>query len=139
MLEIKYGANLIIPGGPQFSFSNQVLQCEVYKHFSINLDATQDAEDITLSKVKELNLLVIKATSALAPESPSKLKYLIGSGSFIELDAPLLILGTWVNSIVTGPDLQISFKLDPIPDKNSVKYAKDAVKLEIITGWAEAA
>lgn len=137
MLEIKYGANLTIPGGPQFSISNQTLQSEVYKHFSITLDANQDTEEITLSEVKKLNLLVVKATPALAPDSPSKLKYKIDAGSLIELDAPLLILGTWVGSIVPD-DLKMSFKLEPKPDKNSVKFAKDAVKVEIIAGWAEA-
>lgn len=55
----------------------------------------------------------------------------------IELDAPLLMLGTWVSSIV--PDgLKMAFKLEPKPDKNSVKFAKDVVKVEIIAGWAEA-
>jgi hypothetical protein len=78
--------------------------------------------------------LAVKATSALAKDSASKLSYKIDTGNYIELDAPLLILGTWVNSIVSGPDLKISFKLDPKPSNDS----KDAVKVEIITGWPEA-
>ena|GEM_PF-3415825 len=117
MLEIKYGANLTIPGRPQFSISNQTLQSEVYKHFYITLNANQDTEEIILSEVKKLNLLVVKATPTLAPGSLSKLKYKIDAGSLIELDAPLVILGTWVSSIV--PDgLKMSFKLEPKPGKN---------------------
>lgn len=135
MLDIKYGANLTIPGGPQFSLSSQVLQCEVYKHFSITLDANQSTEEIALTEVKKLNLLTVKATSNLAKDSSSTLKYDIGnSGTFVELDAPLFVLGTWVKSIV--PDnLTISLKLDPKP---STTDSKDAVKVEVLIGWAEA-
>ncbi|MBD1848327.1 hypothetical protein H6F89_34265 [Cyanobacteria bacterium FACHB-63] len=139
MLEIKYGANLTIPGGLQFSISNQVLRCEVYKHFSVTLDTTQDKKDVTLSKVKEFNLLVVKSTSNLAADSPSKLQYKIGDAeSFVELDAPLLILETWMNAIAPD-DLKIFLKLEPELDKNAAKFAKDSVKVEIVTGWADAA
>jgi hypothetical protein len=133
MLDIKYGANLTIPGGPQFSISNQVLEIEVYKHFSITLDATQPKEEITLSDSKKLNLLSVKATNALAKDSLSKLTYAIDSGSFVELDAPVLILGTWVNFIIPDP-IKMSFDLKPKPADGS----KDSITVDIIVGWAEA-
>jgi hypothetical protein len=133
MLDIKYGANLTIPGGPQFSISNQVLQIEVYKHFSITLNAIQLKEEITLTDAKKLNLLSVKATSTLAKDSLSKLTYSIDTGKFVELDAPILILGSWVNFII--PDsMKMSFELKPKPADDS----KDSITVDIIVGWAEA-
>ena len=133
MLDIKYGANLTIPGGPQFSISNQVLQIEVYKHFSITLNATQLKEEITLTDAKKLNLLSVKATSTLAKDSLSKLTYAIDTGKFVELDAPVLILGSWVNFIIPDP-MKMSFELKPKPFDGS----KDSITVDIIVGWAEA-
>ena len=133
MLDIKYGTNLTISGGPQFSISNQVLQIEVYKHFSITLNATQLKEEITLTDAKKLNLLSVKATSTLANDSLSKLTYAIDTGKFVELDAPVLILGTWVNFIIPDP-MKMSFELKPKPFDGS----KDSITVDIIVGWAEA-
>lgn len=119
MLVINYGANITISGRSQFSVSNQVLRSEVYKHFSITLDATLSKKEIILSEVKKHNLLPVKATSALAKNSSLILSYKIGdAGNFIELDALLSILGAWVNSIVQD-DQKISFKLDPKPSNDS--------------------
>ena len=159
MLEIKYGANLAIPGGPQFSASNQVLQVEVYKHFSITLTpetATSSIEDITLKDPKELNLLAVRATGTLAKGSSTKVQYKVedvsassgsgsesgaGSGSgtstvdWKDLDAPLLILGTWVKSVLQK-DVKISFQL--VKDESKPEFSKDVFQIEIIIGWAEA-
>jgi hypothetical protein len=133
MLDIKYGVNLTIPGGPQFSISNQALQIEVYKHFSITLNATQPKEQITLNDAKKLNLLSVKATSTLAKDSLSKLTYAIDTGKFVELDAPILMLGSWVNFII--PDsMKMSFELKPKPADGS----NDSITVDIIVGWAEA-
>ncbi|HEY9620562.1 MAG TPA: hypothetical protein V6C78_09335 [Crinalium sp.] len=133
MTEIKLSLNAQIPGGPQITAS-QALELESYKYFDITLDKTQDKEEITLSKVGELNLLLIKATSTLAKDSLSKLSYKIGdAGTFVGLDAPLFLLGTWVSSLAQN-DLKISFKLEPKPTSDS----KDSVKVEILTGWQEA-
>jgi hypothetical protein len=155
MLDIKYGANVAIPGGPQFSLSNQVLQCEVYKDYSITLDATQNTEEITISQSESqfLNLLVVKATSALAKDSQSKLKYSIeevspttgtgtGAGTttviWLDLDAPLFILGTWVNSILPkDKDKKISFKREPDPS-GKPEFKKDTFQIEVLIGWSEA-
>lgn len=137
MLEIKYGMNLEVPGGPKFSVSNQIIKCEVYKHFSVTLDADQVEETVTLKEVKKLSLLVVKSTSSLAPDSPSKLNYKIGNGTPTALDAPLLILGSWINGIVAD-DLTLTFQIEPKPDNTKPKYAKDAVTVEVITGWADA-
>ena len=133
MLDIKYGANLTIPGGPQFSISNQVLQIEVYKHFSITLNATHLKEEITLTDAKKLNLLSVKATSTLAKDSLSKLIYAIDTGKSVELDAPILMLGSWVNFIIPDP-MKMSFELKPKPADGS----KDSITDDIIVGWAEA-
>jgi hypothetical protein len=136
MVDIKANLSVQIPGGPQVNAA-QSLQLEAYKYFDITLDKTQATEDITLTEVKNLSLILVKATFTLAKDSTSKLMYKIGEAtgtSFVELNAPLLLLGSWVGSLAVNDTLKISFKLDPKPGNDS----KDNVKVEIITGWPEA-
>lgn len=134
MVNIKLSLSAQIPGGPQITTSPN-LELESYQYFDITLDKTQDQEEVTLSKVGELNLLLIKATSTLAKDSSSKIKYKIEkmNDDFVELNAPLLLLGKWVSSLIKN-EQKISFKLELQPANDS----KDAVKVEILTGWQEA-
>ena len=134
MVNIKLSLSAQIPGGPQITTSPN-LELEAYKYFDITLDKTQEQEDITLSNVGDLNLLLIKATSTLAKDSSSKIKYKIDkmNEDFVELNAPLLLLGKWVSSLIKN-EQKITFKLEPKPADDS----KDAVKVEILTGWQEA-
>ena len=133
MVNIKLSISAQIPGGPQITTSPN-LELESYQYFDITLDKTQEQEEITLTKVGELNLLLIKATGNLAKDSSSKLLYKIGDAKdFAGLDAPLLLLGTWVSSLIKS-EQKISFKLAPKPTNDS----NDAVKVEILTGWKEA-
>ncbi len=136
MLEIKYGANLAIPGGRQFSVSNLVLQSEVDSAINIKLNADHPIRTIKLTDIKKLNLLVIKVTRALTQGSSSKFNYKLDPGNYQELDDPLLmIVGTWVNAI-TPNDLTLSFNLEL--DQSSPKYSKDYVTVEIIMGREKA-
>jgi len=77
--------------------------------------------------------LSVKATSTLAKDSLSKFTYAIDTGKFVELDAPILMLGSWVNFII--PDsMKMSFELKPKPADGS----NDSITVDIIVGWAEA-
>ncbi|HEY9666603.1 MAG TPA: hypothetical protein V6C91_07345 [Coleofasciculaceae cyanobacterium] len=133
MVNSKLSLSAQIPGGPQITTSPN-LELESYQYFDITLDKTQENEEITLSKVGELNLLLIKATSTLAKDSTSKLSYKIGDApDFVELTAPLFLLGTWIGSLIKS-EQKILFKLEPKPANDS----NDTVKVEILTGWQEA-
>lgn len=149
MVDAKVSINVQIPGGPQIN-SAQSLLLEAYKYFDITLDKTQKDESVTLADIKKLNLILVKATLTKAKDSPTKLIYKVGSsGTFVEMDAPLLMSGSWVASLATDTSLQISVQLavaktsqaqnaggsgfDPLPDDST-----DLAKVEIITGWAEA-
>jgi hypothetical protein len=133
MVDIKANLSVQIPGGPQINAA-QSLKLEAYKYFDVSLDKDQATEIITLTEVKKLSLILVKATFTLAKDSTSKLMYKIGDGgTLVELDAPLLLLGSWVGAL-SEDTLKISFELKPAPANDS----KDTVKIEIITGWAEA-
>ena len=135
MLEMKYGVNLTIPGGPQFSLSNQSLTSEVYQHFNLTLNAQNTSETITLSGIQDSNLLTIKSKTMFADDSTSELKYQVGEGDELFLKAPLLIAGTWLKSLLQDKDeLIITFKLDPEPSDTSEDYAT----VEVIFGKPEA-
>lgn len=136
MLEMKYGLNLTIPGGPEFSLSNKLLQSEVYQHFNLTLNAQNQSEKIVLSGLQGSNLLTIKAKKTFAPDSSSELTYKVGDdGEEETLDAPLLIAGTWLKSLIASNDddeLIISFNLDPGDSSD------DYVNVEVIFGKPEA-
>ncbi len=134
MLEMKYGVNLTIPGGPQFSLSNQSLKSEVYQHFNLTLNAQNTSETITLNGIQESNLLAIKSKKMFADGSTSGITYQIGSATALPLEAPLLIAGTWLQSLLEGTDaLTIAFAF------TADNTTEDYVTVEVIFGKPEAA
>ncbi|MDJ0728830.1 MAG: hypothetical protein QNJ33_02450 [Crocosphaera sp.] len=133
MLDMKYGVNLTIPGGPQFSLSNQPLKSEVYQHFNLTLNAGNTSETITLSGIQESNLLVIKTKKMFATDSASTITYQIGSATALPLEAPLLMAGTWLRSLLEGTgELTIAFAFTPDG------ATEDYVTVEVIFGKPEA-
>jgi hypothetical protein len=160
MVEIKPNLSVQIPGGLQFNIA-QSLTLEAYKYFDITLDKknNQLTENIVLSDVQKLNLILIKATFTIAnpKDSTSKLVYKIAKFDdkdkeidviYTELDTPLLLLGSWVKSLAANK-LKIDFKFGTPPthqdpkdpfkeDFNDPSNLADSVKVEIITGWQEA-
>lgn len=133
MLEMKYGVNLTIPGGPQFSLSNQSLTSEVYQHFNLTLNAQNTSETITLNGIQDSNLLAIKSKTMFATDSTSAITYQVGSAEALSLEAPLLIAGTWLKSLLQGTEpLTIAFAFTP--DSTTEDY----VTVEVIFGKPEA-
>jgi hypothetical protein len=131
MVEIKANLSVQIPGGPQVNVV-QNLQLESYQYFDINLEKTHPEGVVPLTDFKKYNLILIKATFTLK-DSKSKLMYKIGdAGTSAELDAPLLLLGSWVGFMVKDGKLKMTFELKPVPTD-----PKDTVKIEIITGWQD--
>jgi hypothetical protein len=141
MVEIKANLSVQIPGGPQINAA-QIVPVEAYKYFDITLDPkklTKDpkklTKEVTLTEIQKLNLILVKSTATFAPGSKSKLEYKISdTGSFVELDAPLLFLGSWIRSIVATSEVKLVFQftLDSAPTSS-----KDSVRVEILTGWPE--
>lgn len=141
MIEVNYGFNYDNSQGIQFALANQKLKVadERYPHVVLPLKDSNNQpileDEINIQKPEKCNLLIVRTTKPLPDDSPSKLKYKIGdAGAFVELDAPLFLLGTWITSFNSPANgLKITFQIDPAPDPDS----EESVEVEVAIGWTE--
>jgi hypothetical protein len=133
MVEIKANLSVQIPGGPQLN-ATQILKLESYRYFDITLDGKKLKNTVILTEIQKLSLILVKVTSTFAQGSTSKLEYQIGSGTSSVVDTPLLLLGSWIRSMIASDELKLVFDFKIATGE---AYSKDSIKVEIITGWPE--
>ncbi len=140
MVDITYSVKVSIPERSDFELPNQSLQIGKEEYEYVDLDTKVDTEDeIIIQNIDNCNLLVIKVETPLPKESNYKLKCKIGladDAPFKELDAPLFLVGQWIETLFTpvkkSNGLTMTFRVE--------KAAEAATKaVEAATKAAEAA